>query len=74
MKLVKDFGVRALLATIAGVGFYGILFYVIATMELDITTIIALVGLANSPWLMAVGFYFGIKIGQIIKEGKDNAV
>ncbi|GAI81022.1 unnamed protein product [marine sediment metagenome] len=59
MKLVQDFGVRALLGTIAGIGFYAILILVLVRYELDIATVIALVGLAVSPWMAAIGFYFG---------------
>lgn len=74
MKLAKDFGVRALLATIAGLGFYAVLLFVLITMELDLATVLALISLANAPWLMAIGFYFGIKVGQSISEVKKDAV
>ena len=61
MKLVKDFGVRALLATIGGLGFYTLLGFILARYELDLSTIIAIIGLAQSPWMLALGFYFGTK-------------
>ena len=64
MKLTQDFGVRALLGTIAGVGFYAILILVLVRYELDIATVIALVGLAVSPWMAAIGFYFGQRSAQ----------
>lgn len=60
-KLKNDFGVRALLATIGGAGFYGVLIFILARYELDLATIIALIGLAQSPWMLALGFYFGLK-------------
>ncbi|PIV84521.1 MAG: hypothetical protein COW51_00065 [Candidatus Moranbacteria bacterium CG17_big_fil_post_rev_8_21_14_2_50_44_12] len=64
MKLSKDFGIRALFGTIAGLGFYGMLLLVFWKIALDLPTTIALVGLASAPWTMAVGFYFGMRIGQ----------
>lgn len=61
MKLGKDFGVRALLATIGGVGFYTVLGVALIRFELDLPTIIALIGLAQAPWLAAIAFYFGTR-------------
>lgn len=61
MKLTKDFGVRALLATIGGAGFYLVLGIILTTYEFDLSTVIAIVGLAQAPWMMALGFYFGTK-------------
>lgn len=60
-KLAKDFGVRALLATIGGVGFYTLIGFILARYELDLATVIAIIGLAQAPWMMALGFYFGTK-------------
>ena len=65
MKLIKDFGVRALLATIGGLGFYALLGFVLARYELDLPTIIAIIGIAQSPWMMALGFYFGTKVSEL---------
>ena len=62
MKLTQDFGVRALLATIGGLGFYVMLGFILVKFELDLSTVIALVGLAQSPWVMALGFYFGTRV------------
>lgn len=62
MKLLNDFGVRALLALIGGIGFYAIILYVLATMQMEVAQVIALVGLAQAPWMMAIGFYFGTKV------------
>ena len=62
MKLYKDFGVRALLATIGGLGFYVLLGFILFKYELDIATVIAIIGLAQSPWMLALGFYFGTKV------------
>ena len=61
LKLLKDFGVRALLATIAAIGFYGLLALVLIKYPLDTTTLIALIGLAQAPLLAALAFYFGSK-------------
>lgn len=61
MKLITDFGVRALLATIGGLGFYGLLGFILFKYELDLPTIIAIIGIAQAPWMMALGFYFGFK-------------
>jgi len=71
MKLWNDFGVRALLAVLAGLGFYGALFFVFVKVTVDLPTTIALIGLANGPWMMAMGFYFGIKVGQHMKPGGE---
>lgn len=65
MKLANDFGVRALLATIGGAGFYAVLGYVLVKFELDVTTVIALVAMAQVPWTAAVGFYFGFRSAQV---------
>lgn len=64
MKLLKDFGVRALLATIGGIGFYVLLAFIVTRYTLDLPTIIALIGLAQSPWMLALGFYFGTRSGE----------
>jgi len=64
MKLWEDFGVRALLAVVAGLGFYAMIGYILVNYELDLSTIIAIVGLANSPWLLALGFYFGTQVNK----------
>ena len=63
MKLSKDFGVRALLATIGGIGFYTIVIYVLIRVQLDVAQVIAIVSMAQAPWMMALGFYFGTKAG-----------
>lgn len=64
MKLIKDFGVRALLATIGGLGFYTLLGFILARYELDLPTIIAIIGIAQAPWMLALGFYFGTKVKE----------
>lgn len=61
MKLIKDFGVRALLATIGGLGFYTLLGFILVKYELDLPTIIAIISIAQAPWMLALGFYFGTK-------------
>lgn len=70
LKLLKDFGVRALLATIAAVGFYGLLTLVIIKYPLDTATLIALIGLAQAPLLAALAFYFGSKITNTQPPGR----
>ena len=64
MKLIRDFGIRALFGTIAGLGFYGLLILIFLKIELDLPTTLALLGLASAPWTMALGFYFGTRAGQ----------
>ena len=61
MKLIADFGVRALLATIGGLGFYGLLGFILAKYTLDLSAVIAIVGITQAPWMLALGFYFGTK-------------
>ena len=64
MKLVNDFGVRALLASIGGIGFYALLGFVLVRYQLDLPTVIAVIGMAQSPWMLALGFYFGTRIKE----------
>ena len=63
-KLGNDWGVRATLATIGGVGFYVLLGFILFRYELDLANVIAIIGLAQSPWLLALGFYFGTKVKE----------
>ncbi len=67
MKLSKDFGVRALLALIAALGYYIPLIYVVTRFSLAAETMLAILGAASAPWLLAMGFYFGSHIA-----GKEN--
>lgn len=62
MKIGKDFGVRALLAVIAAAGYYIMLIVTIAKFNLSEETVVALLASAASPWLLAMGFYFGSHI------------
>lgn len=62
MKLTKDFGVRALLAIIAAVGYYVPLIFTFIHFDLTTETMLALLGVANAPWLLAMGFYFGSRV------------
>lgn len=64
MKLIKDFGVRALIALVSGLGGYGALIYVLVSKDLDTATIVAIVGLALAPFSAAIGFYFGERKGR----------
>jgi hypothetical protein len=63
VKLLKDFGVRALLATIAAVGFYGLLGcgLFLFRASLDLVTLVAVLGLAQSPFMAAIAFYFATR-------------
>lgn len=61
MRIIKDFGVRALLAIIAAVGYYVPLVFVFIKFDITTETMLALLGAASSPWLLAMGFYFGTK-------------
>ncbi len=59
-KLFQDFGVRAWLATLAGGCYYGLLFLVFIKLadKLTFEIIIALLGGAAAPFLMAMTGYF----------------
>jgi hypothetical protein len=67
-KFLADFGVRALLAAIAAAGYYIPLVYVFFKIQLPTETIIALLSAAGSPWLLAMGFYFGTKQADKAQE------
>lgn len=60
IKLFEDFGVRAWLATLSGLCYYGLLFLIFTRMadKLTFETIVALVGGAAGPFLMAMTAYF----------------
>ena len=73
MKLSKDFGVRGLLALLAAVGYYVPMIYVFIKVVLPIETIISLLAAAGSPWLLAMGFYFGSHIATKEQNGKPPA-
>ena len=68
-KLAKDFGVRAWLATIAGVAYYGLLFLVFIRMadKLTFEIIIALLAAAGAPFLTAMTAYFAQHNGGGVK-------
>lgn len=69
MKLIKDFGVRAFLATIAAVGYYTPLIYIFVKFTLSTETTLALISAAGAPWLLAMGFYFGNRTSSNIENG-----
>lgn len=71
MKLIKDFGVRALLAVLAAVGYYAVLIFTFVRFELSTETILALLSAASSPWLLAMGFYFGTRTDSNPKDGEN---
>lgn len=60
LKLVKDFGIRAWLATLAGLGYYGLLFFVFLKLSDTMTfeIVVTLLGSAGAPFLMAMTAYF----------------
>ena len=66
MKLLKDFGIRAWLATLSGVAYYGLLFLVFLRMadKLNFETVVALLGSAGAPFLMAMTGYFAQRTNQ----------
>ncbi len=63
MKLKEDFGVRALLATIALSMYELIIIVILALLHINkILTFdvgLAIAGLSQAPAMLAVGFYFG---------------
>jgi hypothetical protein len=58
-RLWGDLGVRAMLAILAAVGYYGPLIWVLVKYSLPVEVVVALIGAANAPWMTALGFYFG---------------
>jgi hypothetical protein len=81
MKLIKDFGVRALLASLALVAFEAIVLIVIVFLwrdkALTVEAATALVAAAQAPAMLAVGWYFGTRSGQPsdakAKEGQPSS-
>jgi len=76
MKLKTDFGVRALLATIALVGYEGLLLVLICilwrTSLLDVQTSVTIGATAQAPAMLALGFYFGTRSGQGPTNGQNS--
>jgi uncharacterized membrane protein len=72
-KLKKDFGIRALIAVIAGCAFYAVVFFILTHFELEVASIIALATSAQAPFLAALAFYFGERASSASskKEGKE---
>lgn len=64
MKLFRDFGVRAMIALIAGLGGFGVVFYILSHFELEPSTLVAIIAVAVSPFGTALAFYFGEKKPQ----------
>ncbi len=58
-RLWGDLGVRAMLAILAAAGYYGPLIWVLVKYSLPVEVVVALIGAANAPWMVALGFYFG---------------
>lgn len=75
MKLSNDFGVRALLATIALVSYEVIIMAILVMLfinkALDFQSSLALAGLTQAPAMLAVGFYFGQRSGQTLTTPLD---
>ena len=61
MKLSKDFGVRALLGTLAGVGLYGTIAFILIHYNLDTPALTALVAIVAAPFTTAISFYFATR-------------
>ena len=68
MRLIRDFGVRAWLASIALLGFEAFMFMVTVLLYkaalLNVEVALSLVVTAGSSPLMAMAFYFGMRAGQ----------
>ena len=58
MKLVQDFGVRALLATTGVIGFYTAVLYAIIAVNLTFEQIIAIIGISQPVSLLGLRWYF----------------
>ena len=71
MKLKNDFGIRAWLATLSGMAYYGLLFLVFIKMadKLTFETVVALLGSAGAPFLMAMTAYFAQRTNQPPNNG-----
>lgn len=61
MKLFRDFGVRALIALIALLGGFGVVFFILSRFELEPSTLVAIIAVAVTPGSTALAFYFGEK-------------
>ena len=58
MKLLKDYGVRANLATIGVIGFYTAVLYSIIAMNFTFEQVIAILGISQPVALLGLRWYF----------------
>jgi len=58
MKLIKDYGVRANLATIGVIGFYTAVLYSIIAMNFTFEQVIAILGISQPVALLGLRWYF----------------
>ena len=70
MKLVKDWGVRATLATIALVFFEAIAIIILLEFDVNIEVALAILGVVQAPAMLGLGFYFGQRTGQPPSQGE----
>ncbi|GEM_PF-6136336 len=63
-KIVKDWGVRATLATLTVLPYEILLFFLAARVSLTPEFAMALLGAGQAPAMLALGFYFGQRAGQ----------
>lgn len=75
MKLIKDFGIRAWLATLSGIAYYSLLFLVFLRLSDKMTfeTVVALLGSAGAPFLMAMTAYFAQRTNPPPGNGPTSA-
>ena len=53
-----------MIALIAGLGGFGVVFYILSHFELEPSTLVAIIAVAVSPFGTALAFYFGEKKPQ----------
>ena len=68
-KLVKDFGVRALLAALSVLGLYEVILAAfvliwVGKVNASFSDVLALIAVAQAPATMALAFYFGMRMAS----------
>ena len=71
MKLFQDFGVRALIAVIALLGGFGVVFYILSKFDLEPATLVAIIAVVMTPGSTATAFYFGERKAKRDGEKED---
>ena len=70
-KVRQDWGVRATLALTALVFFEAIAILLLIKLDLTVEVALAILGVVQSPAMLALGFYFGQRTGQPPQGGSQ---